>query len=113
MPRFAGISAVCYHAGMTTQDRADAQIQFMQNKVTTICATAAFGLGIDKPDIRLVVHWKAPKGFDQYIQVLFQLFVQRSEIGSPARGKMAMSSLALGFGMLSGARTGGSGQQAS
>lgn len=42
---------------------------FMRNEITVICATAAFGLGIDKPDVRLVVHWKAPKGLDSYIQV--------------------------------------------
>jgi len=63
-----GILADFYHAGMSAAERSAAQQRFMNNETTAICATTAFGMGIDKSDVRLVVHWTAPKNFDAYIQ---------------------------------------------
>jgi ATP-dependent DNA helicase RecQ len=62
------IKAVAYHAGMDSKVRSDRQDQFMNEDVEVIVATIAFGMGIDKPDIRFVIHFNIPKSIENYYQ---------------------------------------------
>ncbi len=62
------IKAVAYHAGMDSKIRAERQDQFMNEDVQVIVATIAFGMGIDKPDIRFVIHFNIPKSIENYYQ---------------------------------------------
>jgi ATP-dependent DNA helicase RecQ len=66
--RSAGISAACYHAGMPPDDRASAQVRFMDGDVEVVAATNAFGMGIDKADVRSVWHWAIPSSVEAYYQ---------------------------------------------
>jgi len=63
-----GLGAVAYHAGLGSESRRDIQNRFMQGQVDCIVATIAFGMGIDKPDIRNVVHYDLPKSIENYSQ---------------------------------------------
>lgn len=63
-----GIKAVAYHAGFDSKLRAERQDLFMQEDVQVIVATIAFGMGIDKPDIRFVIHYNIPKSIENYYQ---------------------------------------------
>ncbi len=63
-----GIDASVYHAGMDPEDRKAVQDDFMQNKIKVIVATNAFGLGINKPDIRFVIHYDMPGTIEAYYQ---------------------------------------------
>ncbi|MBS1653451.1 MAG: DNA helicase RecQ [Bacteroidetes bacterium] len=63
-----GIKAVPYHAGFDGKLRAERQDQFLNEDVQVICATIAFGMGIDKPDIRFVIHYNIPKSIENYYQ---------------------------------------------
>src|SRR6186997_698447 len=63
-----GIKAVAYHAGIDSKIRTDRQDQFMNEDVQVIVATIAFGMGIDKPDIRYVIHYNIPKSIENYYQ---------------------------------------------
>ena len=64
----AGVRAVAYHAGMAPRPRAAAQERFMEGAVDVVVATSAFGMGIDKADVRFVVHLDAPGSLDAYYQ---------------------------------------------
>src|SRR5918994_1018772 len=64
----ARLSVVGYHAGMTDEERVRAQEEFMSGRTQVIVATNAFGMGIDKPDIRFVVHFHLPGSIEAYYQ---------------------------------------------
>lgn len=63
-----GLSADRYHAGLTAEDKATIQERFRTGDLRVIAATNAFGMGIDKPDIRLVVHFDIPGSLENYLQ---------------------------------------------
>ncbi|MCI0843048.1 MAG: DNA helicase RecQ [Chloroflexi bacterium] len=62
------VSALPYHAGLEPEVRADHQERFLRDDVRVICATIAFGMGVDKPNIRFVVHHDLPKNIESYYQ---------------------------------------------
>jgi len=66
--RKKGFTARAYNAGISAPVRAGIQDAFLNNTVQIICATVAFGMGIDKPDVRFVVHYDLPKTIESYYQ---------------------------------------------
>ncbi|MBK7596394.1 MAG: RecQ family ATP-dependent DNA helicase [Gemmatimonadetes bacterium] len=64
----AGVAAAPYHAGMTTTERSDTLVRFLDDQIRVVVATCAFGMGIDKPGVKLVAHWTMPATPESYYQ---------------------------------------------
>ncbi len=79
--RADGRHAVGYHAGMAADERASAQHRFMEGDADVVVATTAFGMGVDKADVRSVVHWAIPKSVEAY----YQEVGRGGRDGAPAR----------------------------
>jgi ATP-dependent DNA helicase RecQ len=66
--REAGLATVAYHAGMSAEDRRASQEAFMEDRAEVVVATNAFGMGVDKADVRTVAHWALPTSLEAYYQ---------------------------------------------
>ena len=63
-----GLKCAFYHGGMTMEKRKESQGKFINDKIDVMVATIAFGMGIDKPDIRNIIHYGSPKNLESYYQ---------------------------------------------
>lgn len=63
-----GITAINYHAGLTNAEKDFRQVNWTENRTRVMVATNAFGMGIDKPDVRLVIHYNSPDSLEAYFQ---------------------------------------------
>ncbi|ACV60976.1 ATP-dependent DNA helicase, RecQ family [Desulfofarcimen acetoxidans DSM 771] len=68
LARHLGIKTACYHAGLNKDERSRVQEDFLGGKINTVVATNAFGMGIDKPNIRFVIHYCLPASLEAYYQ---------------------------------------------
>ena len=68
MLRGEGLDAVAYHAGLSQKEREANQTRFLREEGVVVCATIAFGMGIDKPNVRFVAHMDVPKSVEAYYQ---------------------------------------------
>ncbi len=66
--RSEGFNAMPYHAGLDNETRRETQERFIRDEIPIVVATVAFGMGIDKPDVRLIVHYDLPKSLEGYYQ---------------------------------------------
>jgi ATP-dependent DNA helicase RecQ len=90
--RSEGLLAVGYHAGMAPDERASAQHRFMTADAEIVVATNAFGMGVDKADVRAVIHWAIPTSVEAY----YQEVGRAGRDGMPARGILLSSRSDLG-----------------
>ena len=88
----AGIATVAYHAGMSPQARRESQAAFMEGRAEVVVATNAFGMGVDKADVRTVAHWALPTSLEAY----YQEAGRGGRDGGPARALLLASRMDLG-----------------
>ena len=62
------LKVACYHGGLSMGAREDAHVAFLNGQVQVVVATVAFGMGIDKPDVRRIIHYGPPKTVEEYFQ---------------------------------------------
>jgi ATP-dependent DNA helicase RecQ len=87
-----GMATVAYHAGMSPQARRDSQAAFMQGRAEVVVATNAFGMGVDKADVRTVAHWALPTSLEAY----YQEAGRGGRDGRPARALLLAARMDLG-----------------
>jgi ATP-dependent DNA helicase RecQ len=87
-----GIKTVAYHAGMRPEGRRKAQAEFMEGAAEVVVATNAFGMGVDKADVRTVAHWAVPTSLEAY----YQEAGRGGRDGKPARAMLLASRMDLG-----------------